>query len=237
MVSKAPYYELEIRVRQTLAADGTTSSYSTVYCPSQMRTVRVNQCVDCEEYIGLSFDREEQSELLHCYENNAPTARQSLRRFLATGEREGFLRRRRERADCTPVSRIMSLNVQCVTEDVSLPALATCLLDGGYSGAPVIDEEGKPVGIVSKTDLLRHGVTSKDRVKDIMTPMSFTLDENHSISKASALMAYEGVHRLPVVDAAGKVVGLLSSLDILHWLACKTGNSVPAPRSRRNRHW
>jgi CBS domain-containing protein len=73
-------------------------------------------------------------------------------------------------------------------------------------------------------------------VKDIMTPMSFTLDENHSISKASALMAYEGVHRLPVVDATGKVVGLLSSLDILHWLACKTGNSIPAPRSRRNRH-
>ncbi|MBW2213707.1 MAG: CBS domain-containing protein, partial [Deltaproteobacteria bacterium] len=50
------------------------------------------------------------------------------------------------------------------------------------------------------------------------------------------LMAYEGIHRLPVVDAAGKVVGLLSSLDILHWLACKTGNAVPAPRSRRNRN-
>jgi CBS domain-containing protein len=199
-----------------------------------MRTVRVNECVDCEEYIGLSFDREEQSGLLHCYESDAPTARQSLRRFLEARQREGFVRWRHQRADCTPVSRIMSLNVQCVTEDVSLPALAICLLDRGYSGTPVIDEEGKPVGIVSKTDLLRHGVTSKGRVKDIMSPMSFTLDEDQSISKASALMAYEGIHRLPVVDAAGKVVGLLSSLDILHWLACKTGNSVPAPRSRRS---
>jgi hypothetical protein len=47
MVSKAPCHELEIRVRQTLAADGTTSSYSTVVCPRQMRTVRVNECVDC----------------------------------------------------------------------------------------------------------------------------------------------------------------------------------------------
>ena len=70
-------------------------------------------------------------------------------------------------------------------------------------------------------------------MSDIMTPMSFTLNEDQSISKASALMAYEGIHRLPVVDGAGKVVGLLSSLDILHWLACKTGNTVPAPRSRR----
>jgi CBS domain-containing protein len=236
MVSKAPYYELEIRVRQMLAADGTISSYSTVFCPRQMRTVRVNECVDCEEYIGLSFDREERSGLLHCYESSAPTPRQSLRRFLQAGEREGFVRKLHQRADSTPVSRIMSLNVQCVTEDVSLSALASCLLDGGYSGVPVIDEEGKPMGVVSKTDLLRHGVTPKGRVKDIMTSMSFTLHEDQSVSKASALMAYEGIHRLPVVDAAGKVVGLLSSLDILHWLACKTGNSVPAPRSRRGRH-
>ena len=236
MGSKAPYYELEIRVRQTLAADGTTSSYSTVYCPTQMRTVRVNECVDCEEYIGLSFDREERSGLLHCYESSAPTPRQSFRRFLQAGEREGFVRKLHQRADSTPVSRIMSLNVQCVTEDVSLSALARCLLDGGYSGAPVIDEEGKPVGVVSKTDLLRHGVTPGARVRDIMASMTFTLHEDQSVSKASALMAYEGIHRLPVVDAAGKVVGLLSSLDILHWLACKTGNSIPAPRSRRSRH-
>jgi len=236
MASRAPYYELEIRVRQTLAADGTTSSYSTVFCPRQMRTVRVNECVDCDEYIGLSFDREEQSGLVHCYESSAPTARQSLRRFLARGEREGLFRKLHQRADSTPVSRIMSLNVQCVTEDVRLPALASCLLDGGYSGAPVVDREGKPIGVVSKTDLLRNGVTPEGRVKDIMTSISFTLHEDQPVSKASALMAYEGIHRLPVVDTAGKVVGLLSSLDVLHWLACKTGNTIPAPRTRRTRN-
>ncbi|MGB9339760.1 MAG: CBS domain-containing protein [Polyangiales bacterium] len=233
MASRAPYCELEIRVRQTLAADGTTSSFSTVACPRQACTVRVNECVDCEEYIGLSFDREEQTALLHCYENEGPTPRQSLRSFLASGEREGFWRKLHERADCTPVSRIMSLNVQCVTENVTLSALATSLLDGGISGAPVVDEKGHPIGVVSKTDLLRHGVTPNGRVKSVMTPMTFTLHEDQSVSKAAALMAYEGIHRLPVVDAAGAVVGLLSSLDILHWLACKTGNTVPAPRSRR----
>jgi len=235
MASRAPYCELEIRVRQTLAADGTTSSYSTVSCPRQACTVRVKECVDCEEYIGLSFDREEQTALLHCYENQGPTPRQSLRGFLASGEREGFWRKLHERADCTPVSRIMSLNVHCVTEEVTLSALAGSLLEGGISGAPVVDEQGKPVGVVSKTDLLRHGVIPDARVKSIMTPMSFTLHEEQSVSKAAALMAYEGIHRLPVVDDEGTVVGLLSSLDILHWLACKTGNTVPAPRSRRRR--
>ena len=232
MASKGPYCELEVRVRQTLAADGKTSSHSTVYCPRQAFAVRVNECVDCDEYIGLSFDREEQTAMLHCYESGSLTPRQSLRNLLAAGQSEGFLRKFRERADSIPVSRIMSLNVFCVTEDVTLRALAGCLLSRGISGVPVVDVGGTPIGVVSKTDLLRHG-TDDGRVSDIMTPMSFTLNEDQSISKASALMAYEGIHRLPVVDAAGKVVGLLSSLDILHWLACKTGNAVPAPRSRR----
>lgn len=231
MGSKAPYCDLEIRVRQTLAADGTTSSYSTVYCPRQARTVRVSECVECEEYVGLSFDREEQTALLHCCESSGPTPRQSLRRFLAAGQPEGWLRRFHERADSIPISRIMSLNVFCVTEDVSVGALVSCLLGRGISGVPVVDRDGKPVGVVSKTDLLgdRDG---DGTVGDIMTPMSFTLQEDKSIAKASALMAYEGIHRLPVVDEDGRVVGLLSSLDILHWLACKTGNTVPAPRSR-----
>lgn len=232
MASKAPYCEIEIRVRQTLAADGTSSSYSTVHCPRQARTVRVNECVDCNEYIALSFDREEQTALLHCVADRGLTPRQSLWRLLGSGQPEGLVRKLRERADSIPVSRIMSLNVICVTEDVSVAALAKCFLRRGISGAPVVDAEGKPVGVVSKTDLLRHG-TDDGCVRDIMNPMSFTLNEDKSISKASALMAYEGIHRLPVVNEAGEVVGLLSSLDILHWLACKTGNRVPAPRSRR----
>lgn len=233
MGSKARYCELEVRVRQTLAADGTTSSYSTVFCPRQARTVRVNECVDCKEYVGLSFDREEQTALLHCYEDGGPTPRQSLRRLLGTGRPEGFLRRFRERADSIPVARIMSLNVHCVTEDVSLSVVLYHLLRRGISGVPVVDHDGKPVGVLSKTDLLRHGTHGEGLVSDIMTPISFTLDEDQPISKASALMAYEGIHRLPIIDASGRVVGLLSALDVLHWLACKTGHAVPAPRSRR----
>ena len=156
MASKAPYCELEVRVRQTLAADGTTSSYSTVYCPRQACTVRVNECVDCEEYIGLSFDREEQTALLHCYESSDPTPRQRLRRMLAAGQPEGFLRKFRERADSIPVSRIMSLNVLCVTEDVSLSALASSLLARGISGRRGVQNRSPSAGNVSRGSSERH---------------------------------------------------------------------------------
>lgn len=57
--------------------------------------------------------------------------------------------------------------------------------------------------------------------------MVFTLPESASLSKAAALMAFEGVHRLPILSNDGKVVGILSALDVLRWLAKQQGYVVP----------
>jgi predicted transcriptional regulator len=40
-------------------------------------------------------------------------------------------------------------------------------------------------------------------------------------------MAYEKVHRVVVTDIAGNVVGLVSSIDVLRWLACHDGYAIP----------
>jgi CBS domain-containing protein len=71
-------------------------------------------------------------------------------------------------------------------------------------------------------------------VGDIMTPVTFTLTEDASVSRAAALMAFERVHRVPVVDAGGKVVGIVSALDVLGWLGREDGYVVskPGPASR-----
>ena len=56
-------------------------------------------------------------------------------------------------------------------------------------------------------------------VAEVMSPKVITIKENTTIAQASELMAKNHVHRLPVVSEAGKVVGLVSSLDILGWVA------------------
>jgi hypothetical protein len=71
-------------------------------------------------------------------------------------------------------------------------------------------------------------------VADIMMPIVFALPENATVTKAAALMAYEGVHRVPVVSSGGQVVGVLSSLDILGWLASTHVGSWEAPGAGRN---
>ena len=73
-------------------------------------------------------------------------------------------------------------------------------------------------------------------IADIMMPVVFALPENATVAKASSLMVFEGVHRIPVVSSDGQVVGILSSLDILGWLASTPVGSSAAPGAGRNAH-
>ena len=52
-----------------------------------------------------------------------------------------------------------------------------------------------------------------------MMCLAFSLPETATLSRAAAVMAYEGVHQIPVVASDGKVVGIISSLDVMRWLA------------------
>lgn len=110
------------------------------------------------------------------------------------------------------------------------------MIKRGFSGAPVIDQEKKVVGLASQTDLVRWlgGAPStlhrRTVVEDIMTPMAFTICETAKISEAAALMVFEEVHRLPVVSRDAKVIGIVSSIDVLRWIAENEGYLVPRGR-------
>jgi CBS domain-containing membrane protein len=157
-------------------------------------------------------------------------------------------------AAAATVSSIMTRTVYCVQPDVGVDLLATLFLKHNVSGLPVVNERGRPMGVVSKTDLLRH--LDEDRgevarthveeaavlaelgggfagveiagttVRDIMMPIVFAVAQDTSIPKAAALMVNEGIHRVPVVDASGAVCGILSTLDIARWVADEAGYPV-----------
>ena len=152
------------------------------------------------------------------------------------------------------VSTIMTRTVYCVRPDVDIDMLAALFLEHGVSGFPVVDEAGHPIGVVSKTDVLRHlhdgGVdlarlradeaavlaevgrgfhaVSVDAatVRDVMMPMVFAVGHDAPIARAAALMAGEAIHRVPVLDDDGTVCGILSTLDLVRWLADLGGYPV-----------
>jgi CBS domain-containing protein len=150
------------------------------------------------------------------------------------------------------VGTIMTRTTYCVKEDVTIEAATALLLEHAMSGMPVVDDEGRPIGLISKTDLLRHfhesgdGIEAVDAnrvartmgtgfhptavhgtpVREVMMPVVFAVDESASIACAAALMAGENVHRLPVLADDGTIAGILSTLDIVRWVAAGAGYSV-----------
>jgi CBS domain-containing protein len=162
-----------------------------------------------------------------------------------------------------PVSSIMTRDFAVVRDSVNVHELTKFLLERRITCAAVSDACGKLVGYVSMTDLVRerfmNGETenyapSRKRtarsysdgfhlesvpratVRDIMMPFVFRVPENAPIDHAAALMAREGVHRVLIVSEANEVVGIVSALDILRWLAKQDGYVVRESRNARWRH-
>jgi len=87
--------------------------------------------------------------------------------------------------------------------------------------------------MITKSDLLQvraEGPAGARIVEDVMTPFAFSLPSDAPVSRAAALMAYEGIHRLAVVSHDGTLVGVVTSLDIMRWLAQRAGYVVPDGR-------
>lgn len=126
-------------------------------------------------------------------------------------------------------SEVMTPNPISLREEAGLREAVVFLADRGFGAAPVIDASGRPVGVVSQTDILIHdrealtfqgagGASLGPRVRDIMTPVVFQVPQDATVRRVMAEMVELNVHRLFVVDETGALVGVLTALDILRLL-------------------
>jgi CBS domain-containing protein len=204
-------HHLRIRSRETIEpGPGTTRQW--VHCPRRDGSVTTSECLVCASYSGIEVD--ELGGYLICELEESMIARADPPRRA----------RRPTNGDRTPLSAVMTGGLVCVSPDLPVESLVTLLVDRGFSGVPVVDSAGKPIGVVSKSDLLE--AARSGTVQDIMMPIAFTLPESASLSHAAALMAYENIHRVPVIAADGAVVGIVTSMDIVRWVAEQDGYVV-----------
>ncbi|HKU37374.1 MAG TPA: CBS domain-containing protein [Polyangiales bacterium] len=228
---------LQIRLRQVFSGNGESRVTESVYCPARERSMWVDACRACDHCQGVYAGTGDAS--VFCDHPKAQDV--PLRRIFHS---------RAVTPDATPVAELMTTHVFCVRPDVSLESLRTLLIERKISGVPVVDERGKPIGIVSKTDLVRHrfedGETAavdprlglgfhvselaEGTVADVMSPLPITVSEDTPVSRVAAAMASEAVHRLPIVGADGAVVGIISALDLVGWYARREGFVVGSAR-------
>jgi CBS domain-containing protein len=138
----------------------------------------------------------------------------------------------------TRVRDLMTPAPKKVSLDTSLAEVARLLLSSTFTGLPVVDRENRPVGVISQGDLIykagmpmRLGLlaeSDRDQVsaileglalrqaQEVMTQPAVMIEQDKLVTDAVNLMLKKQVKRLPVVDAEGKLVGILSRLDVFH---------------------
>ena len=129
-------------------------------------------------------------------------------------------------ANMIPVKDLMTTEVVTFHADTSVDEIATTLTASQFTGAPVLDDEGHVIGIVSEVDVFtKKGKTARE----IMSPHVITVTEDTGVDAAARLLAVERIRRLPVMRA-GRMVGLISRSDILeffsvsHWVCNACGH-------------
>lgn len=115
------------------------------------------------------------------------------------------------------VRDIMTTDVVAVAPHTSYRALAALLHRHRVSGFPVVDGDGIVVGVVSETDLLdpHRGHTEETTAASLMTCPAVTVSPDVRIAHAARLMYAGTLRRLPVVDRAGRLVGIITRSDLL----------------------
>ncbi|HOL40558.1 MAG TPA: CBS domain-containing protein [Methanospirillum sp.] len=82
----------------------------------------------------------------------------------------------------------------------------------GISGVPVL-KNGKLVGIITRKDLLHK--PEENQLALLMTPDPLTIRPDATLSEAARMMRQRNIRRLPVVDEAKNLVGLISVADLI----------------------
>ena len=119
------------------------------------------------------------------------------------------------------VADIMTRSVVTLSPETDIYTAVRSLLKHKISGAPVVDADGRPAGVLSEKDCLKVLVAGaldglpEGRVRDYMSRDVETIASSASLYDAVHRFISRTYRRLPVVDDAGKVVGVVSRRDAL----------------------
>lgn len=124
------------------------------------------------------------------------------------------------------VEHIMNHEVYTVRASEPSGEVLGMILTLGITAAPVVDEDGIPLGLVSLRDLAR--AQREDPVAKHMTSPAATITRETTVEEAGREMGQLSYHHLVVVDRLGKVAGFVSSLDVVRGLVGLPATHPPA---------
>ncbi|HOW58162.1 MAG TPA: CBS domain-containing protein [Candidatus Omnitrophota bacterium] len=129
-----------------------------------------------------------------------------------------------------PIKEMMESRVITVQQDSLLSEVEEKMRKHGIRHLPVVDREGRLMGLFTQRDLYRilpsrlkeedpidQEILRRHTLRDVMHKVPESLSPEESISKAVSLMWDKKYGCVPVVDTENKVVGIITAMDILHF--------------------
>ncbi|MDQ3365822.1 MAG: CBS domain-containing protein [Myxococcota bacterium] len=126
----------------------------------------------------------------------------------------------------TLVTAYMTHAVEAVSSDAPLAAIVHLLQSRRISSVPVVDDAGVPIGVISRTDLIKLGIHQvalrgttpalplpSRTARQLMTPAPRVIGSDRPLREAARTLVQNAIHRLFVVDD-GRLTGVLSTLDL-----------------------
>jgi CBS domain-containing protein len=134
------------------------------------------------------------------------------------------------------VGELMTTSVVTVSPETPFKEIARKLAHDDVSAVPVLDEQDRPLGVVSEADLMRHQAAGEDPVgllppvrlapddaarsngttaRELMTAPAVCARPDWTVVEGARVMNDQALKRMPVVDEAGRLIGIISRSDLL----------------------
>ena len=116
---------------------------------------------------------------------------------------------------------LMSTDLEAARENATITEIGTRLILRSINGLPIIEEDGKVIGMLTVIDILRAIKEDRDldtlKAKDLMTSNPKTVNQQTDMIEIIKLMDSEGIEMVPVVDEDNddRLIGVVSRKDIL----------------------
>jgi len=122
-----------------------------------------------------------------------------------------------------PISALGLSPPTSIGRDATVGAALAAVKDHGMGYVLVVDEAGRPVGIMSEREVLMRVVARDvkydENVDKFVAHTPETLTSRDQIAVAIRMMNEGGERNIPIVDDSGRAVAVLRTLDIIHFLA------------------
>ena len=116
---------------------------------------------------------------------------------------------------------IMSTDIEAAKENATISEVGTRLILRSINGIPIIDDDGKVIGILTIIDILRAIRDNKNidglKAGDIMTRNPIVINQKTDMMDMIDIMDKKGIEMIPVVDeeSDNRIIGVVSRKDII----------------------